>query len=105
MKKIDLEAHFYTEEYNEYFHKRNGFPKLETIEDEKHRNIGMFFEPVFLCVYSALGADNIAFAVDYPFADNKLAVQFMERMPIGDKDKEKICHLNAEKLFKTRRKI
>jgi len=66
---------------------------------------GLFFEPAFLCVYLALGADNMAFAVDYPFADNKLAVQFMERMPICDKDKEKICHLNAEKLFKTRRKI
>lgn len=62
---------------------------------------GLFFEPAFLCTYLALGADNIAFAIDYPFADNKTAVQFMERMPICDKDREKIYHLNAEILFKT----
>jgi predicted TIM-barrel fold metal-dependent hydrolase len=61
---------------------------------------GLFFEPAFLCTYLALGADNIAFAIDYPFADNKQAAQFIERMPICDEDKEKICHLNAERLFK-----
>lgn len=60
---------------------------------------GLFFEPAFLCSYLALGADNIAFGIDYPFADNKMAVQFMERMPISEQDKAKIFHLNAEKLF------
>ncbi len=39
MRKIDLEAHFYTEEYNKYFRGRKEFPKLETIEDEKRRKI------------------------------------------------------------------
>ena len=61
---------------------------------------GLFFEPAFLCVYLALGADNLAFAVDYPFANNKFVKQFIERMPICEEDMEKICHLNAEKLFK-----
>ena len=59
----------------------------------------------FSCFYLALVDDNMVFTVDYPFVDNKITVQFMERMPICDKDKEKICHLNAEKLFKPRRKI
>lgn len=61
---------------------------------------GMFFLPAFLCVYLALGADNIVFASDYPFEDSKEAVQFIERAPICDSDKHKICHANAEKLFK-----
>jgi predicted TIM-barrel fold metal-dependent hydrolase len=60
---------------------------------------GLFFEPAFLCTYLALGADNMAFAIDYPFADNKKAVQFMERMPISEQDREKIFGLTAEKLL------
>jgi 2,3-dihydroxybenzoate decarboxylase len=60
---------------------------------------GMFWLPAFLCAYLALGADNILFAVDYPFEPNKEAVQFMDTVPICDHDKEKIYHLNAEKLL------
>ena len=60
---------------------------------------GVFFQPAFMCTYLALGADRIAFAVDYPYEEDKNAVQFMESTPICDSDKEKICHLNAEKLF------
>ena len=61
---------------------------------------GMFSLPAFLCVYLALGADNMAFAHDYPFEGGKPAGQFMEDLPISDIDKEKICHLTAERLFK-----
>jgi 5-carboxyvanillate decarboxylase len=60
---------------------------------------GMFFQPALLCTYLALGADRILFAVDYPFEDNKAAVNFMEEAPICDRDKEKIYHLNAEKVL------
>ncbi|MFC1905822.1 amidohydrolase family protein, partial [Chloroflexota bacterium] len=61
---------------------------------------GMFWPPAFLCSYLALGADNILFAVDYPWESNKEAVEFMENVQIGDRDKEKIYHLNAERFFK-----
>jgi 2,3-dihydroxybenzoate decarboxylase len=61
---------------------------------------GVFFEPAFLCTYLAMGADRIAFAVDAPFEKSKKAVQFMDSLPICDADKEKIYHLNAERLFK-----
>ncbi len=61
---------------------------------------GLFFQPAFLCCYLALGADRMAFSVDHPFEDGKIAVQFMEQTPICDSDKEKIYHLNAEKLLK-----
>ena len=60
---------------------------------------GMFWEPAFLCVYLALGANNILFAVDYPFEPSKEAVEFMDAVSICDRDKEKIYHLNAEALL------
>ena len=56
---------------------------------------GMFFQPAFMCTYLALGADRIAFAVDYPYEKTEEAVQFMNEVPICESDKEKIYHLNA----------
>lgn len=61
---------------------------------------GMFFTPALICAYLALGADCMAFGVDYPLEDKDLAVRFMEAAPICDSDKEKIGHANAEALFK-----
>ena len=61
---------------------------------------GIFFQPAFMCSYLALGANNIGFAVDYPYEDTEEALEFMRAAPISDIDKEKIYHLNAEKLFK-----
>jgi 2,3-dihydroxybenzoate decarboxylase len=61
---------------------------------------GMFDIAPFMCTYSVLGADRILFAVDYPFESNQEAVQFMKTVPICDSDKEKICHSNAERLFR-----
>ena len=60
----------------------------------------MFFQPALVCACLAVGADNIAFAVDYPYESNQEAMQFMKEAPISDSDKEKIYHLNAERLFK-----
>lgn len=60
---------------------------------------GMFFQPALICTYLAMGANTLAFAVDYPPEDNETAVQFIKAAPISDCDKEKICHTNAEKLF------
>ena len=60
---------------------------------------GMFWQPPLLCACLAVGADRILFAVDYPMESSEKAVQFIETAPICDSDKEKICHLNAEKLL------
>lgn len=60
---------------------------------------GMYWQPVLQFVCSVLGADRVLFAADYPYESSKEAVQFIESMPISDGDKEKICHLNAEKLL------
>ncbi len=61
---------------------------------------GIFWEPVVKFVASVLGTDKVLFAVDYPFEFNKEAAEFVESMNMSKQDKEKICHLNAEKLLK-----
>ncbi len=60
---------------------------------------GNFSVPAFLCAQLELGADRILFAVDSPLESNREAVQFIEGLPISDTDREKVCHLNAERLF------
>ena len=61
---------------------------------------GMFYMPAFMCAYLALGAGNIVFASDYPFEKSTQAAAFMERIPICETDKERVCHGNAEALLK-----
>ncbi|MCJ7654605.1 MAG: amidohydrolase family protein [Dehalococcoidia bacterium] len=60
---------------------------------------GMFWQPVIQFVCSALGHDKVLFAADYPYETSKIAVQVIKSMPMSDSDREKICHLNAEKLL------
>jgi len=62
---------------------------------------GMFWVPAIELTYKAVGADRILFAVDYP-AEPAMdeAVRAIENLPISNGDKEKIFHLNAEKLLK-----
>jgi predicted TIM-barrel fold metal-dependent hydrolase len=48
----------------------------------------------------ALGADRIAFAVDYPYERTEEAVRFIKEAPISDLDKEKICYSNAARLLR-----
>ena len=60
---------------------------------------GMSYLPAFMCAYMGLGADRIAFGVDYPYEDSGEALRFIQETTISDEDKEKILHLNAEKLL------
>ena len=61
---------------------------------------GMFWQPVVQFVSSVLGSDRILIAVDYPYESSREAVQFIESLQMDDGDKERICHLNAEKLLR-----
>jgi 2,3-dihydroxybenzoate decarboxylase/5-carboxyvanillate decarboxylase len=47
-----------------------------------------------------LGADSILWAIDYPYQPTAPAVAFMDAAPIGDADKAKIYHGNAERVFR-----
>ena len=63
---------------------------------------GMYWPPALQFVHWVLGADRILFSVDYGPGAKKEAIdaaQVIESTPMNDRDKEKICHLNAEKLL------
>jgi 5-carboxyvanillate decarboxylase len=60
---------------------------------------GMFSEPTLLYTVSLLSADNILFAVDYPMESSEEAIQFMQKSPLEHNEKEKIYHVNAERIF------
>lgn len=60
---------------------------------------GNFFHPALICSYMAM-PEHVLFGADWPPESNKEAVEFMETAPIlSDSDKEKIYHLNAERIF------
>ncbi len=54
---------------------------------------------VYQAMVNVIGIDRILFTTDYPYANMKAARQFFDQMPISHVDKEKIAHLNAERLF------
>jgi 2,3-dihydroxybenzoate decarboxylase len=60
---------------------------------------GNWYEPASLCTLLALGADNILFAIDWPYEANKTGMEFLRKLSISDADKEKIAHGNAERLL------
>ncbi|TMH89716.1 MAG: amidohydrolase [Betaproteobacteria bacterium] len=61
---------------------------------------GNWYEPAFLCTLLALGADNILFAIDWPYEANRTGMDFLRKLSISDSDKEKIAHLNAERVLR-----
>ena len=61
---------------------------------------GNWYEPAFLCTLLALGADNILFAIDWPYEANKTGMEFLGKISISDLDREKIAHLNAERVLR-----
>lgn len=61
---------------------------------------GMFTYPQLKFTLEVLGADRLMYSVDYPFLGNENARTFLENAPISQQDKEKIAHVNAERLLK-----
>jgi hypothetical protein len=43
-----------------------------------------------MCTYEAMGIDRILLATDYPYEDSNERMQFLERLPIAQEDKDKI---------------
>jgi len=60
---------------------------------------GMLSFPALLSTSLVTGTDRILFAADYPWEKNSEAVEFMDSVSLSDFDKEKILHINAEKLL------
>jgi predicted TIM-barrel fold metal-dependent hydrolase len=61
---------------------------------------GFFTDPPLLLAIETLGVDRIIFSVDYPYSTNQQGRTFLDSTSIGPADKEKISHLNAERLLK-----
>jgi 2,3-dihydroxybenzoate decarboxylase len=61
---------------------------------------GMNYEHPLMLSHRVVGPDRILFAVDYPAEEAEEPVRMMDAAPISTADKEKIYHLNAEKLFR-----
>ncbi len=61
---------------------------------------GNFSTPALLCSVMEMGADRILFSVDYPFVPNPPGVRWMEHVPLGPEDREKILSGNAKRLLK-----
>ena len=64
-------------------------------------------EPEPAVKLAAMANDKIAAAVtthptsvDDPYSDNRACKRFLENLPISLDDKEKVAHLNAERLLK-----
>jgi len=61
---------------------------------------GYFDVPPFLCALAVLGSDHVLFSVDYPYASNLAGREFLNALPVGPEDLEKISHSNAERILK-----
>lgn len=53
----------------------------------------------YLAMVNVIGIDRIVFTSDYPYGNMKACRRFLDQMPITPADKEKIAHLNAERLL------
>jgi predicted TIM-barrel fold metal-dependent hydrolase len=61
---------------------------------------GHFNQPAFLCTMLMMGIEKVMFAVDWPFEDNRVAVDYLMGLPISEADRHGIAHGNAERLLK-----
>src|SRR6266702_4260868 len=61
---------------------------------------GFFTDPPLLLAMQVMGADRILFAVDYPLSTNEQGRAFLDHASVSPVDKEKISHLNAERLLR-----
>jgi predicted TIM-barrel fold metal-dependent hydrolase len=61
---------------------------------------GFFSDPPLLLALQTFGADRIMYSVDYPYSTNERGRAFLDSTSISPLDKEKISHLNAERLLK-----
>jgi len=61
---------------------------------------GHFNQPAFLCTLMMMGIDKIMFAVDWPFEDNRVAVDHLMHLPVSEADRARVAHGNAESLLR-----
>ena len=61
---------------------------------------GNFSNTALLCSVMEMGADRIIFSVDWPYVMNKPGTEWMNGIPLGAEDREKILSGNAKRLLR-----
>lgn len=61
---------------------------------------GMFHRPQFDFVRAVVGLDRVIWSVDFPFLHLDGTREFLDELDITAEEREKITHLNAERLFR-----
>ncbi len=61
---------------------------------------GFWSDAALLCCIQELGLDRIMFSVDYPFAPNKPATEWLHSVPLCAEDRVKLAGGNAKRLLK-----
>ena len=59
---------------------------------------GNHYEPAFMCTRAAFGIDRILLGTDFPYEDQEECIDFLEKLPIPEKEKEKVYSGNARQL-------
>ena len=86
-------------EYNPYTQRTR-----QRLQDYLSSNIwittsGNFNDQALITTLLTVGADHILFASDYPYDMSTDAARWIERAPISENDRRKICYDNAAALF------
>jgi len=61
---------------------------------------GFWSDPALLCCAQEMRVDRIMFSVDYQFAPNQLATEWLHKIPLCAEDRAKIASGNAQRLLK-----
>jgi 2,3-dihydroxybenzoate decarboxylase len=61
---------------------------------------GMQWAPAILFTQQVLGVDRVLYAMDYPYQFVPDEVKVTDELPIPEEDREKLYHLNAERVFR-----
>jgi predicted TIM-barrel fold metal-dependent hydrolase len=70
------------------------------LRENVHYTFGGFnFPATFLDLLLEVGVERIMFSVDYPYGSMTEARAFLEHLPVSAADRERIAHVNAERLF------
>jgi predicted TIM-barrel fold metal-dependent hydrolase len=76
-------------------------PPYAYIKENMYVTTSGNYEPeALVCAIGAMGIERVLFAIDYPWGKGERAIQLVENTPMSDADREKIYHLNAERLFR-----
>lgn len=76
-------------------------PISSYLRENVHYTISGFnFVPAFLDTLLEVGAGRIMFSTDYPLGSMKVARDFLETLPVSPDERERIAHVNAERLLR-----